>query len=117
MIALTMTTNLPASPNKSCFTCKNLKTWDYPGTLEDPPDEGWDCGIKDYEPTELIDEALDEIDEDIDAVRLAKNCQRYEFFDWDAYHKAAADSEAEYDFPDVDPKLCPDAIPYASYYF
>ena len=34
-----------ALPTKSCFTCKNLKTWSYPGTLEDPPDEGWECGL------------------------------------------------------------------------
>lgn len=40
------------SPNKlklkpidpSCFNCKFIKRWNHPATLEDPGDEGWECG-------------------------------------------------------------------------
>ena len=115
MIALTMTTNLPASPNKSCFTCKNLKTWDYPGTLEDPKDSGWECRLL-FNEHYISDEVADacKSEEEL-AIAVARDCPLY------AYDANVAnignEIEPEYAFPDVDPKLCPDAIPYASYYF
>ena len=98
---LTTKNNGAALPTKSCFTCQNLKTWDYPATREDPEDSGWKCGLKEndhYEAYGCEEEDKDFTSEEQLAAGIAKECPSYLFFDWIAYDKAAADSEPEYAF-------------------
>ncbi len=79
----------------SCFNCKNLKAWDFPGTLEDPPDSGWECGLSFVDEDIITDEELESylVDYDEDeayAIGSAKDCPGYQFFDWDTCYKQQA---------------------------
>jgi hypothetical protein len=67
--------------NKTCFTCMHCKSWGYAGSLEEPPESGWECGL------EGSDEEMDEIfmeyeheNGEIDE-RVADKCPYYEYYE------------------------------------
>ncbi len=68
----------PASPIKSCLDCVNCKAWDIPGTLEDPPEQGWKC-----QHPNIPDEYEDENPEE-----FAQNCPFFQMIDFQAMAQA-----------------------------
>lgn len=83
--------------NPSCSTCKNFKYWFYPGTLEDPPEEGWGCSRAFDESVEAeeIMGKLDNSNDDEVMKELASICPHYEFFDWARYEYECDQAYAE----------------------
>ena len=67
---------------KSCLNCIHCKAWDIPGTLEDPPEQGWEC----KHPKVLIEDPEESED-------IADCCIFFEPIDY----KALAEFEAEMD--------------------
>ena len=76
---LTTKNNGAALPTKSCFTCKNLKTWDILATLEDPKDSGWECRLL-FNEHYISDEVADacKSEEEL-AIAVAKDCPLYAY--------------------------------------
>lgn len=77
---------------KFCLNCKYVKTWDYPGGREEPPDSGFECS-QELEDLDLCDESF-QSDEECAQI-YAKDCLGYEFFDWEQHHKDQAESEPQ----------------------
>ena len=78
-ITLTTRNNGAALPIKSCFTCKNLTTWDILGTREEPPDSGWECRLL-FNEHYISDEVADacKSEEELE-IALAKDCPLYAY--------------------------------------
>jgi hypothetical protein len=80
--------------NPACHNCKNFNTWHRLGTLEDPPESGWECGIGLAQAEEICGQHTNE---EVVMVAIASQCPEYSFFDWDEYHYQCDQAYAEYD--------------------
>lgn len=63
---------------KSCLNCIHVKTWNYPGHSQCPPDSGWECGKEDVSEEGWI-EPEEYLDYDEFAIYCAAQCTNYEY--------------------------------------
>ena len=72
---------------RSCFNCKNLKTWDHPVTRDDAGDSGWDCGDRNNHELTPEEEAVADAatNEEFYAAVVAKRCPKFSIYDWNAH--------------------------------
>lgn len=79
-----MTDNQSEQQKKSCFNCVNCVSWHHPGTLESPPDIGWECKLPFGTPysDDMIDYDIEcsNYSSDIEAATsYASTCSHYEY--------------------------------------
>jgi len=82
--------------NASCFNCQHLSTWSFPGSREDPPDSGWDCGAKQLDEPWAQDLLGQSDSDEEEAGKLGQTCPAYEYFDWAADEARQAHAAASY---------------------
>lgn len=73
--------DLLKSPTRSCSNCQHYRDWNFPGSHEEPPDHGWDCGHPDpsnFPSVDFDEENACETDEAA-AQLYAKDCPGYAY--------------------------------------